>query len=143
MRRVLPKVKRTRREGTQRFLYLIAFLALASWAGWGYLLFFVSPSGLRGRALFLISVFFGLFFTLTFLLCEASSIFTGGEPHGIFVTAVRRAFFVALFITFAGSMKLLGIASLLNITLFGLILLLTEIQLSRGRGGQKGKPDSR
>jgi hypothetical protein len=143
MRRVLPKGKRIRREGTPRFLYLIAFLAIASWAGWGYLLFFVSPSGLTGQVLFLISAFFGLFFTLTVLLYEAASIFTGGEPHRVFIAASRRSFFIALFTAFAGAMKLLGIVNLLNLTLFGLILLLTEIQVSRSQSNQKEKPDSK
>jgi hypothetical protein len=143
MRRVLPKGKRIRRERTPRFIYLVAFLALTSWAGWGYLLFSVSPSGLTGQALFLISAFFGLLFTLTFLLYEGASIFTGRDPHKIFIAAIRRAFFIALFATFAGAMKLLEVVNLLNLTLFGLILLLTEIQLSRGQGDKKEKPDSK
>lgn len=132
MWRVLPKKKRIKREGMPRFLYLLSFLAFASWAGWGYLFFFASPDKPSNRILFLLTLFLALFFTFTFLFYEASQIFNAGAPPSPRLQgAGRRAFFIAAFIAFTGAMKLLGIANPANLALFGIILLLTEIQITR------------
>ena len=130
MRRTLPK-RKIRREGMPRFLYPIAFLAFASWVGWGYLLLFVPPAEPINRALFLGTLCLALFFTFSFLLYEVSSLFREAKPRELFYPAVRRALFITAFFGLAGAMKLLEIANPLNVILFGLILLLTEIQLSR------------
>lgn len=132
MKRVLPKKRRIRREGMPRFLYPISFLAFAFWAGWGYLLFFVPPDGLIAQILFLGTLFLALFFTLTFLFYEISSLFKKVKPRELFYPAARRAFIIAAFFGLAGAMKLLKIANPLNLILFGMILLLTEIQITRG-----------
>lgn len=130
MRRVLPK-RKIRREGTPRFLYLISFLAFASWAGWGYLLFFVPPDKTVARILFLGTLFLALLFTFTFLLYEVSSLFRKVKLHELLYPAIRRAFFVASFFGLAGAMKLLEILNPLNLVLLGTILILAEIQLTR------------
>jgi len=129
MRKILPK-RTIKREGTPRFIYLIGFLAYASWAGWGYILYFVPPDKLTNQLIFLVALFFALFFTLTFLLFEITKLITGGKPAETFYPSARRAFLIAAFISLSGSMRLLGIANPLNLSLFGLILLLTEVQLS-------------
>ena len=130
MRRTLPK-RKIKREGMPRFLYPIAFLAFAFWAGWGYLLFFIPPNKLISRILFLGVLFFALFLTFAFLFYEISSLFRKVKPRELFYPAARRALFIAAFFSFAGAMKLLGIANPLNLALFGAILLLTEIQITR------------
>lgn len=132
MWKVLPKKKRIKREGMPRFLYLLTLLAFASWAGWGYLFFFVPPDELLPRILFLLTLFLALFFTFTFLFYELSRLFRpAGLPAEALAKAGRRAFLIATFFGLAGAMKLLGIVNPLNLVLFGTILLLTEIQFSR------------
>lgn len=133
MRRILPKKRRAvEKEGPPRFIYPLVALALASWAGWGYLLFIVPPEGITARALFLAALFFGLFFTLAFLSYEiVRFIRPADRPHEIVARWGRRSFFIAAFFTLCGVMVLLGIANPFNIGLFGLILFLAEVQLSR------------
>ena len=131
MRKILPK-RTIRREGIPRLLYLISFLAFAFWAGWGYILFFIPPDKLINQLLFLGVSFLALFFTFTFLLHEISSLIKKAKPAEIFYPAARRAFLIAAFFSLVGTMKLLGIANPINLVLFGLILLLTEIQITRG-----------
>jgi len=130
VRRFLPK-HTIQRERTPRFLYLLSLLAFASWGGWGYLLLFVPPDKLGVQILFLLILFLALLFTLTFLFFEITSLFKKRGSRELFYLSARRAFFIALFTGFAGALKLLKIVSLPNLILFGLILLLTEIQLSR------------
>lgn len=140
MRKVLPKKRKIKRGGTPRFLYLLVLLAFAFWAGWGYLLFSVPPDTPTTQIIFLGLLFLALFFTLTFLFYEGSRLI---KPEGLPAEALRkggrRAFLLALFLSFAGGMQLLKIATPVNSALFGLILLLTEVHFSRGQA----KPDSR
>lgn len=114
-----------------RFLYLVSFLAFASWTGWGYLLFFVPPNTPITRILFLATIFLALFFTFTFLFFEVSHLFKSAKPNELLYSATRRAFFIAVFFGLAGVMKLLEIATPINLILFGAILFLTELQFSR------------
>ncbi len=132
MRRILPK-RTIKREGTPKFIYLVALLAYLSWAGWGYTLAFVPPENLTNQFIFLTTLFFALFFTVTFLLYEASNLTTQAKPAEIFYPAARRAFLIATFISLSGAMKLVGIGNLFNLTLFGLILLLLEVQITRSK----------
>jgi len=131
MRKTLPK-RTVRREGIPRFLYLISFLAFVFWAGWGYILFNVAPDKLINQLLFLGVSFLALFFTFTFLLHEISTLIKKAKPTETFYPAIRRAFFIAAFLSLAGAMKLMQIANPINLILFGLILLLTEVQITRG-----------
>jgi len=128
----LPKKKRkSRKEGTPKFLYLLVFLAFASWTGWAYLLLSVPPDAPITRILFLGLLFLALFFTLAFLFYEAANLIKGGHPRELFLVSTRRALLTATFVCLTGAMKLLEIATLPNVGLLGLILLLAEIQLSR------------
>lgn len=131
MRKTLPK-RTIRREGIPRLLYLVSFLGFASWVGWGYILLSVVPDKLINQLLFLGVLFLALFFTFTFLLYEISSLVRKAKPTELFYPTVRRSFFIAAFCSLAGVMKLLKVANPINLILFGLILLLTEIQLTRG-----------
>ena len=131
MWKVLPKKRRIKQEGTPRFLYLLAFLAFSSWGGWGYLLLFTSPTKLETQLLFLGVFSLALLFTLTFLFWEVASLFIREEPRQLFYSTFRRAFFIAFFLGFGGTLKLLKLANPFNLALFALILLLTEIHLSR------------
>lgn len=140
MRKILPKKRKVKKEGTPRFLYLLAFLAFASWAGWTYLLFGVPPDEAITQILFLGLLFCASFFTLTFLFYEGSSLIDAKELPSLKLRRVgRRAFFIAAFICFSGAMILLEIANIFNLTVFGLILLLAEIQCSRNRSSPSKK----
>ena len=130
-RKILPR-KSSKRVKTPNFIYPLVLLAFVSWGGWGYTLLFVQPTTLSGKALFLATLFLALFFTLTFLFYEAAAVLLRkGKPREIFYPAVRRALFVASFVSLSGVMVLTEVANTINLVLFGLILLLTEIQLSR------------
>jgi hypothetical protein len=132
MRRVLPK-RSSPGTKTPRFLYPLALLAFASWGGWGYILFFVSPDSLLEQALFLLTLFLALFFTGTFLLYEITTLIKGGKPNELFYPAARRAFFLSSYLSLSGAMVIAEVANTINLVLFGLILILTEVQLSRRR----------
>jgi apolipoprotein N-acyltransferase len=137
MRKVLPKKRTVKKEGTPRFLYLSAFLAFASWSGWAYLLFSTPPDDVITKIFFLGLLFLAFLTTFTFLFYELERIV---RPAGLLRDAAtkwgRRSLLLAGFVFLAGLMRLLNIANLLNLVLFALIILLTEIQLSRR---QKGK----
>lgn len=140
MRKVLPRKRKIKREGTPRFLYLLVLLAFAFWAGWGYLLFSVPPDAPITQIIFLGLLFLALFSTLTFLLYEGSRLIKpGGLPAEALRKGGRRAFLLALFLSFIGGMQLLKIATPINSALFGLILLLTEVHFSRGRSSPSQK----
>ena len=131
MRKILSK-KTIKRDRTLKFPYLLALLAYAAWGGWGYLLFFVPPSSTATKILFLTALFFGIFFTLTFLYYEVRRLINPGTlPSEALRVGGRRSLLISIFITLVGAMKLMDIANMLNLVLFGLILLLTEIQISR------------
>ena len=130
-RKILPK-RSTHRDTTPKIIYLIGFLAYVFWGAWGYILFNFPPDNIRNRLFFLGALFAAFFFTFLFLFYEIGKITTGKAPSVVFYPAVRRAFFAAIFFALWAIMSLLGIASLINIGLFGLILLLTEVQISRG-----------
>lgn len=131
MRKTLPKQK-SRRDTTPKIIYLLGLLAYAAWAGWGYLLINRSPEQLADRALFLGAAFLALFLTGVFLFYQAGRTLTGKSPRVVFYPAARRALFFALFFLLVGVMKILSILNPLNAGLLGLILLLVEIQASRG-----------
>lgn len=130
-RKVLSK-RKTKRDTTPKIVYLIGILAYGAWFGWGYILLKFSPDSLPNRLLFLGGFFLALFLTFLFLFYQAGKILTSKAPSVVFYPAVRRAFLVGGFFFLLGVMKLLGIFTLTNAGLFGLILLLTEIQISRG-----------
>jgi hypothetical protein len=139
MRKVLPK-KTVKRKKKPRFPYLMAALAYIAWAGWGYMLFFVPPNTVVRKLLFLAAFFFAFLFTLIFLFYEVGRLINPGDlPSGALQTSGRRALFTAAFLSLAGALKLLGVGSLLNLTLFGLILLLIEVHLSTGKDRPKEK----
>ena len=133
MRKFLPKKRRVEKTGLPRFIYLLVFLAFSSWIGWAYLLLKIPPAKTITKISFLGFLFFALFFTFTFLFYETGQLLRpGGLPHEVLRTGGRRAFFLALFFSLTGALALLEAASPLNVGLFGLILALIEIQLSRG-----------
>lgn len=130
MRKILPK-RRTKRDATPRIVYLVGALAYLFWAGWAFTLFKLPPDSSPYRLLFLGTLFLALFSTFLFFFYEGGKILTRRSPAVLFYPATRRSFFVAAFFTLAAGMKLVGISNLVNVSLFGLILLLVEIQLSR------------
>ncbi|GMR19010.1 MAG: hypothetical protein BMS9Abin34_134 [Patescibacteria group bacterium] len=132
MRKILPK-KRIKRDAPPKIIYLIGILAYAVWVGWGYVLLKVSPNTLPHRLLFLGALFSALFLTFLFLFYQAGKIITGRAPSVVFYPAVRRALFTGGWVAAAGTMQLLGIFNWVNVGLLGLILLLTEVQISRGQ----------
>ncbi|NIT03726.1 hypothetical protein GTO10_02220 [Candidatus Saccharibacteria bacterium] len=132
MRRTLPTRKKIKRDATPRVIYLIGFLAYAAWGGWAWVLFNLAPEGVPNQLVFLGTSFLALFLTFLFLFYQAAKEATGKAPPVVFYPAARRAFFVAFFFPALGVMKLLGIFNLINAGLLSLILLLVEIQISRG-----------
>ena len=130
-RKILPKHS-THRDATPKIIYFIGLFAYLFWAGWVYILLKLSPSLLTNRLLFLGTLFGAVFFTFLFLFYEGGKISTGKAPPIVFYPAVRRAFLAAIFLFFWFAMSLFSIANPINIGLFGLILLLVEIQISRG-----------
>ena len=129
-RKILPK-PRVSRDAPPKILYLVGFLAYASWFGWGYLLFNFPPDPVLNRLLFLGALFTALLFSFLFLFYEGGKLLTGKSSSLVFYPAMRRALLLALFFSLSAGMRILGIANWLNLSLLGLVLLLSEIQISR------------
>ncbi len=130
MRKILSR-RRINRDAPPKIVYLIGFLAYAAWGTWAYLLFNFSPDTLPNRILFLAALAAAVFFTFLFLFYQSGKTLTGRAPEVIFYPAVRRALFLTGYVLLLAGMRLFGIFTWINAGLLGLILLLTEIQLSR------------
>lgn len=130
MRKILPR-RRIHRDAPPKIVYLIGFLAYVAWGSWTYLLFNFSPENPLNRVLFLGALAAAVFLTSLFLLYQSGRILTGRAPRVIFYPAARRAVLLTGYILLLAGMQLLEIFTWVNAGLLGLILLLTEIQLSR------------
>lgn len=130
-RKILPK-RRASRDTPPKIVYLIGLLAYAVWIGWAYILFYLSPAPIYNRLLFLGTLSLALFLTFLFLFYEIGKISTGKAPSIVFYPAVRRAFITVIFFVTSAIMQLFDIANWINVGLLGIVLLLTEVQVSRG-----------
>ncbi|SRR4030042_1621067 len=130
MRKTLSK-RKSSRDAPPKIIYLVGLLAYAAWGGWAYLLFNFSPEESLNRTFFLAVLFAAVFFTFLFLFYQGGKVTSGRSSEVVFYPAVRRAFFLAIFVLSLAGMRLLEIFTWINAGLLGTILLLTEFQLSR------------
>ena len=116
-----------------RFLIAVIILALASWAGWAWLFFTTPPETPRRIVFFLVILLIALTTTLSviiFLIARRlASPFT--DERLLFRKWLRRSLLVALLITGAGALKILGSLSWLNIGLAAIFIILLEIYLTK------------